>query len=224
MREKKQIKKEPNNKIWIPQRLTAKNESQKEFIRTIVEHQITLCSGPAGSGKSICSIGLAVEYLLSGKCEKIIISRPFIESGESIGFLPGTLDCKVAPFLAPLLDILHRFLADNEIKQFTSNGQLVFMPLAYTRGHTYSNAFAILDEASSATLAQLKLFLTRIGENTKMVIVGDSEQSDLPKRDQGGLVYCIDRLQGIEGIGIHKFNSKDIVRSSLISRILERLQ
>lgn len=203
--------------------MNPRTPNQKEYINTIIENDITMSHGPAGTGKTHIAVGMGVMALKGNKVEKIILCRPAVDSGASIGYLPGTMEEKVGPYLVPLFDELAHYLDRKFIKAFQEQGIIEIVPLSLMRGRTFNNCFVILDEAQNATQSEIRMFLTRIGLNTKMVIVGDLFQSDLPRDARGGFEGAIERLEGLDGIGITKLDRTDIVRHRLIADIEERL-
>jgi phosphate starvation-inducible PhoH-like protein len=202
-------------------RLRAKTENQADYIDAMNDSDITFCSGPAGSGKTACSVGLACEYILSDKVEKIIITRPVVESGRGIGFLPGTLTEKVQPYMIPITEEMKLYLGRDTYNSMRATNTIEICPLEYMRGRNFHSTFMILDEAQNATFEQIKMFLTRIGIGSKAVINGDLNQTDL--KDGYGLEECIRRLDRLEGVSISILDQTDIVRNSIISKILDRL-
>ena len=206
------------------QKLRAKTEGQRDLIRTIAENEITLCMGPAGTGKGHIAMGYAVEYLMSKQVSRIILSRPIVAGGqEEMGHLPGTADEKISPYLRPLLEVMKKFASYAQITEWKNNKSLEFIPLAHTRGVTYDNAVVIFDECQNMNQDQLKMCLTRIGENAKMIILGDVKQSDLHKNQQGAFLDTFNRLKDTMGVGTIKLGRADIVRKPLIGTILDRL-
>ena len=214
-------RKRPKNNS--PKRLTPKTENQAEYIRTMVENDVTICSGPAGSGKTAVAVGLACDHLLDNKVEKIIITRPVVESGKGLGFLPGTFAEKIHPYLVPVLEEMNKYFAPAALSKMQAENIIEVCPLEYMRGRNFHNSFMILDEAQNATFEQIKMFITRIGRESKAVINGDIDQSDLPPRVRGGLDKCMENLDNIKGVGISKLDREDIIRNKLISKILECL-
>lgn len=204
-------------------RLKPRSENQKEYIRAIAENTITFCQGLAGSGKTHIAIGMALEYLLDDKVKKIIITRPVIEAGEKIGYLPGSAEEKLHPYLLPILDEIHYFISVSQYSTLKLNHKIEVVPLGLMRGRNFHNAFIVADECQNASYEQLKLLLTRTGIESKMVLTGDIGQSDLNRQLQGGFAAMIDSLQDIEGIGYSKLESCDIVRNPIIARILSKL-
>jgi phosphate starvation-inducible PhoH-like protein len=208
----------------IKKTLVPKSQNQAEYIRCIAENDITFCKGPAGSGKTAIAVGLACEYLIANKVSKIVITRPVIESGKGLGFLPGTMMEKVNPYLIPILEEMKQYLGQEVLYAYKANNTIEICPLEYMRGRNFHDTFMILDEGQNCTFEQIKMFVTRLGINSKAVINGDTDQSDLPEYTKGGLDKFIDRLINLRGIGLCELTSADIVRNNLISKILERLK
>jgi len=205
-------------------KLKPKTKNQSEYIRSIAECDVTICTGPAGSGKTSVSVGMACEYLVGNKVEKIIITRPVVETGtRGLGFLPGTFSEKMHPYLVPILDEMKLYMNHTDISKHRNSGEIEICPLEYMRGRNFHNCFMILDESQNITHEQLKMFLTRIGQNSKAVVNGDVRQSDLPQNLRGALTDCAKKLEGLEGVGIITLDETDIVRSNIISKILDRL-
>jgi phosphate starvation-inducible PhoH-like protein len=204
-------------------RLKPRTENQKEYIRTAAENTITFCQGVAGSGKTHIAIGMALEYLLDEKIKKIIITRPVVESGEKIGYLPGTAEEKLHPYLLPLLDEVNHFVNAAQYISLKTNNRIEIVPLGLMRGRNFHNAFIVADECQNASYDQLKMLLTRIGTNSKMILTGDTSQSDLHRHMQGGFYNMISALDGIEGIGVSKLDHSDIIRNPIIGKIIGRL-
>jgi len=200
--------------------LRPKSDNQAEYIRTMVESDVTICSGPAGSGKTSVAVGLACQHILEEKVEKIIITRPVVESGRGLGFLPGTFQEKIHPYLIPIMEEMGMYLLSTERQKFVATNVIEIVPLEYMRGRNFHNSFMILDEAQNATLEQIKMFITRIGRDSKAIINGDVTQTDLPGSCGDGLSHCMDRLKEIKGVGIVRLDDSDIVRNKLISRII----
>jgi phosphate starvation-inducible PhoH-like protein len=221
---KRRKRKSSNNRTFLKRKtLKPKTDNQADYIRTMVDADVTLCSGPAGTGKTAVAVGLACEYILEKKVDKIIITRPVVESGRGLGFLPGTFTEKIHPYLVPVLEEMNLYLLPDKVNSLRSMNLIEVCPLEYMRGRNFHNAFMILDEAQNCTHEQIKMFLTRIGRNSKAIINGDTEQSDLPLSMRGGLANCIDRLEDVEGVGICELTSADIVRNDVIARILSKL-
>jgi phosphate starvation-inducible PhoH-like protein len=206
-----------------PQPLRAKNQAQQEYIDAINRHALTFGIGPAGTGKSYCAGALAAEALESGRIERIILTRPAVESGESLGFLPGDLDEKFSVYIDAFRDILNERLGVGTVDYCLRHGRIIAAPLAFMRGKTFnSKTFVILDEAQNTSVAQMKMFLTRIGEDCKVVINGDVKQSDI--RGPNGLADAVERLIGLPNVYIHEFARDDIVRSGLVRDIIDRYE
>lgn len=201
-----------------------KTEAQKIYLRLIEEHDITFGIGPAGTGKTYLAVAKAVEALKQEKVSTIILTRPAVEAGEALGFLPGELQEKIFPYLRPLYDALHEMLEPEEIQRYIDKNIIQIAPLAYMRGRTLNNAFIILDEAQNTTTEQMFMFLTRIGIASRCVITGDQTQIDLPKNKMSGLVEALQVLQSIPGIGFHYFQESDVVRHSLVKAVIKAYQ
>jgi phosphate starvation-inducible PhoH-like protein len=204
-------------------RLRPRSENQKEYIRTIAENTITFCQGLAGSGKTHIAIGMAIEYLLDEKVKKIIITRPIIEAGEKIGYLPGSAEEKLHPYLLPVLDEVNYFISTAQYTSLKLNNKIEVVPLGLMRGRNFHNAFIVADECQNSSYEQLKMLITRTGTDSKMVLTGDVGQSDLNRHLQGGFASMIEALQGIDGIGCARLESCDIVRNPIIAKILSKL-
>jgi|TARA_R110000765_G_scaffold123672_1_gene220676 phosphate starvation-inducible PhoH-like protein len=205
------------------QSLKAKTQNQEEYIREIEDNDVTLCTGPAGTGKTAVSVGIACDYLLDGRVDKIIVTRPVIESGRGLGFLPGTFEEKIHPYLIPVLEEMEYRLNSSRVQAYRDEGKIEVCPLEYMRGRNFHNCFMILDEAQNATFEQLKMFITRIGWDSKAVINGDMDQTDLTHVEQGGLDKLLYRLDEVDGVGIAELTEDDIIRNKIISRILKAL-
>tara|TARA_B100000459_G_C8543669_1_gene186167 strand:+ start:26 stop:667 length:642 start_codon:yes stop_codon:yes gene_type:complete len=193
---------------------------QNHYIEALNKNKIIFATGPAGTGKTFLAVAAAVSQLMKNKFNKIILSRPAIEAGERLGFLPGDLKEKVDPYLRPLFDSLYDLLSSETVDRMIFNNEIEIAPLAFMRGRTLNNAFVILDEAQNATHTQIKMFLTRFGKNSRMVVTGDPSQTDLVKREDSGLVESIKILKNINDIENIKFNSKDIVRDEMVTKII----
>ena len=200
--------------------IRAKTFKQKQYIKAIQKHDVTFGIGPAGTGKTFLAAVLAVKALLSDECERIILTRPAVEAGEKLGFLPGDLQEKVNPFLRPLYDALYEFIDSEKIPDLMERGKIEVAPLAYMRGRTLSKAFVIVDEAQNTTPAQLKMVLTRLGFGSKMVVTGDITQTDLPSRQDSGLVVSRRILRNVEGIAFCELTQADVVRHPLVQKIV----
>ena len=200
--------------------VTPKTSGQKRYVEAIKQFDLTLGIGPAGTGKTYLAMAMAVSALREEKVARIILTRPAVEAGEALGFLPGDLYEKIAPYLRPLHDALHDMMPADEIQKCTERGVIEIAPLAYMRGRTLNNAFVILDEAQNATAEQMFMFLTRLGFNSRAVVTGDPTQVDLPKNRPSGLIEAMRALRGIEGIEICEFSRRDVVRHPLVQRII----
>lgn len=204
-------------------KLKPRTDNQKDYIRNIAENHITFCQGVAGSGKTHIAIGMALEYLLENKVKKIIITRPVVESGEKIGYLPGSAEEKLHPYLLPLLDEIHHFIASSQYASLKTNNKVEIVPLGLMRGRNFHDCFIVADECQNASYDQLKMLLTRLGNGSKMVLTGDVSQSDLHRHMQGGFYTMTKILDGVEGIGVSYLDMKDIIRNPIIAKILGRL-
>ncbi|MEM7757699.1 MAG: PhoH family protein [Cyanobacteria bacterium P01_A01_bin.40] len=200
--------------------IRAKTFKQKQYVKAIQKHDITFGIGPAGTGKTFLAAVLAVKALLGDECERIILTRPAVEAGEKLGFLPGDLQEKVNPFLRPLYDALYEFIDAEKIPDLMERGKIEVAPLAYMRGRTLSNAFVIVDEAQNTTPAQLKMVLTRLGFGSKMVVTGDITQTDLPSNQDSGLIVSRKILRNVEGIAFCELTQADVVRHPLVQKIV----
>ena len=201
-----------------------RSKRQKEYVQALKKNQIILSLGPAGTGKTYLAVAVALTMLLEKKVEKIILSRPAVEAGERLGFLPGDMKEKIDPYLRPLYDSLQDLIHYDKIQKKIESGEIEIAPLAFMRGRTLKNSFAILDEAQNATPTQIKMFLTRIGENSKLVVNGDPSQIDLPNKKQSGLVESQKILKGIKEISIINFDKNDVIRHPLVTKIVEAYQ
>jgi phosphate starvation-inducible PhoH-like protein len=198
-----------------------KSPGQAEYIRTIAENDIVIGIGPAGTGKTYLAVAAAVDALSRKRVKRIILARPAVEAGESLGFLPGDMQAKVDPYLRPLYDALEDMMPAERMQQALERRVIEIAPLAYMRGRTLSDAFVILDEAQNATNAQMKMFLTRLGANSQTVITGDKTQIDLPRREESGLLQIERILRGIDGIAIQYLSDVDVVRHRLVREIIK---
>ena len=198
-----------------------KTSGQGEYLKLIAENDIVVGIGPAGTGKTYLAVAAAVDALSKKRVRRIVLARPAVEAGESLGFLPGDLQAKVDPYLRPLYDALEDMMPPERVQKALETRTIEIAPLAYMRGRTLADAFVILDEAQNATNAQMKMFLTRLGVNSKTVITGDKTQIDLPKREESGLVQIERILPGIDGIGFHYLNDSDVVRHRLVREIIK---
>jgi phosphate starvation-inducible PhoH-like protein len=198
----------------------ARSEKQSEYIKALKENDIVISLGPAGTGKSFLAVSVAITLLMEKKIERVILSRPAVEAGEKLGFLPGDMKEKVDPYLRPLYDALYELFGADKIDKKIETGEIEIAPLAFMRGRTLKNCFAILDEAQNATETQIKMFLTRIGENSKLVVNGDPSQVDLINKSQSGLVKSQKILKKLQEIKIIEFDHNDVVRHPLVSKII----
>jgi len=198
-----------------------KTPGQAEYLRLIVENDIVVGIGPAGTGKTYLAVAAAVDALMRKRVRRIVLARPAVEAGESLGFLPGDMQAKVDPYLRPLYDALEDMMPAERMQRALEMRVIEIAPLAYMRGRTLSDAFVILDEAQNATSAQMKMFLTRLGVNSRTVITGDKTQIDLPSREDSGLIQIERILTGIEGIGFHYLTDVDVVRHRLVREIIK---
>ena len=201
-----------------------RSKKQKEYVKALKTNQIIMSLGPAGTGKTYLAVAVALTMLLEKKIKRIILSRPAVEAGERLGFLPGDMKEKIDPYLRPLYDSLHELFDYDKIQKKIETGEIEIAPLAFMRGRTLKNSFAILDEAQNATGTQIKMFLTRIGENSKLVVNGDPSQIDLPNKNQSGLIESQKILKGIKEISIINFNQNDVIRHPLVTKIVEAYQ
>ena len=202
----------------------ARSEKQSDYIKALKENDIVMSLGPAGTGKSFLAVSVAVTLLMEKKIERVILSRPAVEAGEKLGFLPGDMKEKVDPYLRPLYDALYELFGADKIDKKIETGEIEIAPLAFMRGRTLKNSFAILDEAQNATETQIKMFLTRIGENSKLVVNGDPSQIDLINKSHSGLIKSKNILKNIEEIKIVEFDHSDVVRHPLVSKIIRAYQ
>jgi phosphate starvation-inducible PhoH-like protein len=201
--------------------ITARTNGQKTYIQTVRKNDIVFSVGPAGTGKTYLAVAFAVAALDNREVDRIILCRPAVEAGENLGFLPGDLKEKVDPYLTPLYDALGDMMPATRLKPLLANNTIEIIPLAYMRGRTLNNAFMILDEAQNATTMQMKMFLTRLGVNSRAIITGDITQIDLPSKSKSGLLQVIDLLQGIDGLGFCKLDASDVVRHKLVRDIIK---
>ena len=221
-KDRMKLKYKDNLSIHTPKGIhTARSSGQLEYIRALSEDQMVFGIGPAGTGKTYLAVAKAVSMLISGVVDRIILARPAVEAGENLGFLPGDLREKIDPYLAPLFDALHDMLPADQVMNRLNSGEIEVAPLAFMRGRTLSHAYIILDEAQNATRTQMKMFLTRIGEGSKMVVTGDPSQVDLPTGAISGLAHAVKILSDIEDVGVIRFGSKDVVRHRLVTDIVQ---
>ena len=204
--------------------IIARSKKQSDYLKALQSENIVMSLGPAGTGKSYLAVSVAVTMLMEKKIERVILSRPAVEAGERLGFLPGDMKEKVDPYLRPLYDALYDLFGFEQIQRKIDNGSIEIAPLAFMRGRTLKNSFAILDEAQNATLTQIKMFLTRIGENSKLVVNGDPSQIDLINKSHSGLIKSKKILKDIKEIKVVEFDHKDVVRHPLVSKIIQAYQ
>lgn len=202
-------------------RVKSKTLGQKRYVDALKHHTVTFGVGPAGTGKTYLAVAMAVLAYKNKEVEKIILTRPAVEAGEKLGFLPGDLQTKVDPYLRPLYDALFEFLGPETFKVLSERGTIEVAPLAYMRGRTLNDAYIILDEAQNCTIEQMKMFLTRFGEGSRVVVTGDITQIDLPRDKRSGLIHALDVLNGVEGISIVRLSAKDVVRHEMVQRIIQ---
>ena len=198
-----------------------RSQGQAAYIEALARHEMVFAVGPAGTGKTYLAVAQAVAMLQAGKVDRIILSRPAVEAGERLGFLPGDLKDKVDPYLRPLYDALHDMMPPDQVLRRMTSGEIEVAPLAFMRGRTLAHAYAILDEAQNTTAMQMKMFLTRMGEGTRMVITGDLSQVDLPAGTQSGLRDALETVEGVPGIAVARFDKRDVVRHPLVARIVD---
>ena len=211
--------------IKTPRRsVIPRSKKQSDYLKALLNEDIVISIGPAGTGKSYLAVSVAVTMLMEKKIEKVILSRPAVEAGERLGFLPGDMKEKVDPYLRPLYDALYDLFGDEKVQRKIETGEIEIAPLAFMRGRTLKNSFAILDEAQNASLTQIKMFLTRIGENSRLVINGDPSQIDLINKSQSGLVKSTKILKNVKEIKCVEFNHNDVVRHPLVSKIIQAYQ
>ena len=211
--------------IKTPRRsIIARSKKQSDYLKALQSENIVMSLGPAGTGKSYLAVSVAVTMLMEKKIDRVILSRPAVEAGERLGFLPGDMKEKVDPYLRPLYDALYDLFGFEQIQRKIDNGSIEIAPLAFMRGRTLKNSFAILDEAQNATLTQIKMFLTRIGENSKLVVNGDPSQIDLINKSHSGLIKSKKILEDIKEIKVIEFDHKDVVRHPLVSKIIQAYQ
>ncbi|MBW4559481.1 MAG: PhoH family protein [Trichormus sp. ATA11-4-KO1] len=200
--------------------IRAKTFRQRQYIEDIRKRDLTFCIGPAGTGKTYLAVVVAVQALLNNQVEKLILTRPAVEAGEKLGFLPGDLQQKVNPYLRPLYDAIYEFIDQEKVPNLIERGVIEVAPLAYMRGRTLNHAFVIVDEAQNTTPAQMKMVLTRLGFRSRMVITGDTTQTDLPLNQKSGLAVALQVLKNVEGISFCEFTQQDVVRHPLVQRIV----
>ena len=200
--------------------ITSKTDGQKKYTKLLSENDVVFSIGPAGTGKTFLAVAFAIAALKNNEVDRIVLCRPAVEAGESLGFLPGDLMEKVDPYFAPLYDALGFMLSEKDLRYLLNDNIIEIIPLAYMRGRTLDNAFMILDEAQNATIMQMKMFLTRLGSHSKAIVTGDITQIDLQKHKSSGLVQVVDILKNVEGIGFATLKDKDVVRHPLVRKII----
>jgi phosphate starvation-inducible PhoH-like protein len=198
-----------------------KTDGQRKYLHAVLNHDLTFCIGPAGTGKTYLAVAAAASMLKHGQTNRIVLARPAVEAGERLGFLPGDLQAKVNPYLRPLFDALNDMMDFAQVKQFMTNDVIEVVPLAFMRGRTLNDAVVILDEAQNTTPSQMLMFLTRLGNNSKMIVTGDTTQVDLPLNTPSGLPDALNRLDGIDGIAVVRLDRADIVRHKLVQHIVD---
>ena len=201
-----------------------KSSKQRDYINSLYESEVVFASGPAGTGKTFIAIAYALSEVMKGSKKKIVLTRPVVEAGESLGFLPGDLMAKLSPYLRPLYDAMEVFISLAQIRRMEELGEIEISPLAYMRGRSIRESIVILDEAQNATISQMKMFLTRLGEGSKAIVTGDPTQIDLPFKEKSGLVDAVKKLSGINGLSIVEFTSKDTQRSRIVRDIVNAYQ
>ncbi|MFZ9448497.1 MAG: PhoH family protein [Alphaproteobacteria bacterium] len=201
-------------------RVNPRTQGQVEYLRALHRSELVFGIGPAGTGKTYLAVAMAVQMLAEGKVDRIVLSRPAVEAGERLGFLPGDMREKIDPYLRPLYDALYDMMPGDQVIRRMASGEIEIAPLAFMRGRTLANAFVILDEAQNTTPMQMKMFLTRLGENSRMAVTGDLTQVDLPAGARSGLAEAIEVLAGVEGVGMVRFGAADVVRHALVGRIV----
>jgi phosphate starvation-inducible PhoH-like protein len=201
--------------------IVPRSATQIRYMEALVRNDIIFALGPAGTGKTYLAVAQAVSQLITGSVDRLILSRPAVEAGERLGFLPGDMKEKVDPYLRPLYDALYDTLPAEQVERRISSGEIEIAPIAFMRGRTLAESFIILDEAQNTTPNQMKMFLTRFGMNSRMVICGDPRQVDLPDPSKSGLADAVNRLEGVEGVSVIRFNAADVVRHPIVGRIVE---
>jgi phosphate starvation-inducible PhoH-like protein len=201
--------------------IVPRSDGQRAYLEAIRGNDLTFCAGPAGTGKTYLAVAESVSLLKRQKIERIVLVRPAVEAGEKLGYLPGDLQAKVNPYLRPLFDAMHDMMSFDQIQRFMQNDVIEVVPLAFMRGRTLNNAAIILDEAQNTTVSQMLMFLTRMGNHSKMIVTGDDSQSDLPEDEPSGFTDALDKLMGTESVAVVRLERSDIVRHVLVQRIVE---
>jgi len=207
--------------LQVGREIRPRTPGQAKYVEAMRKNELVFAVGPAGTGKTYLAVAMAVQALKNQMVRKIVLVRPAVEAGESLGFLPGDLQAKINPYLRPLLDAIHEMVGYDQVQQLVQRDVIEVCPLAYMRGRTLNESFIILDEAQNTTIAQMKMFLTRMGEGSKIVVSGDPTQIDLPPRTKSGLIDALDRLSRIEGVALTELTASDIVRHRLVSDIVK---
>jgi phosphate starvation-inducible PhoH-like protein len=218
--ELQEIRRDILGKTRKGEEIRAKTFRQRQYIEALRKRDLTFCIGPAGTGKTFLAVVIAVQALLANQFERLILTRPAVEAGEKLGFLPGDLQQKINPYLRPLYDGINEFIEPEKLPSLMERGIIEVAPLAYMRGRTLNNAFVIVDEAQNTTPSQIKMVLTRLGFHSRMVVTGDMTQTDLPPNQQSGLAVALNVLKNVEGIAFCEFSQKDVVRHQLVQRIV----
>ncbi|HET7410683.1 MAG TPA: PhoH family protein [Paracoccaceae bacterium] len=214
----------PGGKVELRTRkrvIEPRTPTQRAYVQQLIEREMVFGIGPAGTGKTYLAVGAAVAMFLDGRVDRIVLSRPAVEAGERLGFLPGDMKEKIDPYLRPLYDALNDMMPARQAAKLMEEGKIEVAPLAFMRGRTLAHAFVVLDEAQNCTEMQMKMFLTRMGEGSRMAVTGDPSQIDLPRGQRSGLVQALELLRGVEGIGFVEFSSADVVRHPLVAKIVE---
>jgi phosphate starvation-inducible PhoH-like protein len=219
--EKEELKAHSIDVFERAKKVHPKTPGQAEYVQTIAKNDLVFCFGPAGCGKTYLAVAMAINALRSERVRKIVLVRPAVEAGEKLGFLPGDMLAKVNPYLRPLLDALHDILDFEQVKRYMENDVIEIVPLAFMRGRTLNETFIILDEGQNTTITQMKMFLTRMGTDSKIVVTGDITQLDLPHQTPSGMTDAVRRLQNIDGVGVTELTGRDIVRHRLVREIVK---